>query len=390
MSLDDLRGKTVFVTGGTGFVGGRLVEVLVEQMGARVRLATRGSHAGRGVFRATSVGAELFEGSITDPAAMAQATNDCAAVFHCAYGSYGSERDQRDVTVSGTRVLADAAARNGVKRFVNLSTLVICGPNTPPVVDESFVNRRMWSWPYANDKRDSEIELSKVVQRSEMVAVNLRLGPVYGPWGPAFTISPLKTLAASRLALVDDGAGLSNAVYVDDVVQAMLRAAIVPHEGFSTYLITGPEDVTWRRFYGAYCGMLGVDRLVSLPSAEHRRASRGGGLSQLANVISTAKRALARDPAFRRAAGRLPLSRRLYAMVKRSGSVKSTGGHAALKTESEALELVTVPPMMLDYFACRSRFSHQKAVERLGYRPQYDLASGMLLVRAWAEWARLL
>jgi len=390
VSLDVLRGKTVFVTGGTGFVGGRLLEVLIEQMGARTRAATRGSYSGRGVFRAASVGAELFEGSITDPTAMAEATKDCAAVFHCAYGSYGTERDQRQVTVEGTRVLADAAARNGVKRFVNLSTLVTCGPNTPPVVDESFVNRQMWSWPYARDKRDAEIELSKVVQRSEMAAVNLRLGPVYGPWGPAFVISPLRTLATSRLALVDDGSGLSNAVYVDDVVQAMLRAAIIPHEGFSTYLITGPEDVTWRQFYGAYCEMLGVDRLVSLPAAEHRRASRDGGLAQMVNVIPAAGRALARDSEFRRAVGRLPLSRRLYSMMKRAGSGNSGGGRARLKRESESLELVTVPSLMLDYFACRSRFSHQKAVERLGYRPRYALASGMSLVHAWAEWARLL
>jgi nucleoside-diphosphate-sugar epimerase len=390
VSLDGLRGKTVFVTGGTGFVGGRLVEVLVEQLGARARLATRGACAGRGAFRAASLGAELFEGSITDRVAMAEATKDCSAVFHCAYGSYGSERDQRDVTVSGTRVLAEAAARNGVKRFVNLSTLVTCGPNTPAVVDEGFVNSQMWAWPYAVDKRDAEVELATVAERGELAAVNLRLGPVYGPWGPAFTISPLKTLAVNRMALVGDGDGLSNVVYVDDVVQAMLRAAVVPHTGFETYLITGPDDVTWRRFYSAYCDMLGVDRLVSLSSDEHRRAGRGGGLAQLLKVIPAAGRALARDPEFRRVASRLPLSRSVYGMMKRSRVAGAGTQKAPLMVANEPLELVTLPPMMLDYFACRTRFLHQKAVERLGYQPRYDLASGMALVRAWAEWARLL
>lgn len=390
MSLDSLHGKTVFVTGGTGFVGGRLVEVLVEQLGVRVRLAKRKAYAGRGVFRAASVGVEFFDGLITDPQAMAEATKDCAIVFHCAYGAYGSQRDQREITVKGTSVLAEAALRNGVKQFVNLSTLVTCGPDTPEVVDESFINRRMWDWPYAIDKKDAELELAKVVGGSAMAAVNLRLGPVYGPWGPAFTISPLQTLAANRMALVEDGGGQSNAVYVDDVVQAMLRAAVVPHEGLSTYLITGPQEVTWRQFYAAYCQMLGVDRLVPLTADQHRRANRRGGFSQVVKIIPAAGKVLAADPEFRRRVGQLPLSRGLHAAMKRFRSATPDARSVPLVGASDPLKIVTVPNMMLDYFACRSRFSHQKAVGKLGYRPQYDLASGMALVRAWAEWARLL
>jgi hypothetical protein len=46
--------------------------------------------------------------------------------------------------------------------------------------------------------------------------------------------------------------------------------------------------------------------------------------------------------------------------------------------------------MMVDYFACRSVFSHRKAADRLGYAPQFDLTKGMSLVHEWAKWARLL
>ena len=352
-------------------------------------MVTRSDLAGRGMFRAASLGVEFFKGSITDPAAMAEATRGCSVVFHCAYGSHGSERAQRDVTVLGTRALAAAASRNGVRLFVNLSTLVVCGPNTPEHVDKGFVERRMWAWPYAVDKRDAEEELACAVKASAMAAVNLRLGPVYGPWGPAFTISPLKTLAASRLAVVGDGAGQSNAVYVDDVVQAMVRAAIAPQEGFETYLITGPEDVTWRRFYSAYCEMLGVNRLVSLPVGEHRRQHRRKALAQVLEVVPAAVRALAKDPSFRSAARHLPFTRSVYATMTRLRRPRAAEYHSP-KVIEEPLQLVTIPPMMVDYFACRTKFSHQKAVERLGYRPQYDLAAGMLLVRDWARWAGLL
>jgi hypothetical protein len=106
-------------------------------------------------------------------------------------------------------------------------------------------------------------------------------------------------------------------------------------------------------------------------------------------VIPAAGRALARDPEFRRVAGRIPLSRRVYAVMKRSSRAGPGVGHAPAKLVSEPLDLITLPPIMVDYYASSTRVSHQKAVERLGYRPQYDLASGMALVRGWAEWARL-
>ena len=389
MSLEFLRGKTVFVSGGTGFVGGRLIEIAIQQLGARVRLATRGTFAGRGAFRAAAVGGEFFEGSITDAKAMKEATKGCEIVFHCAYGSYGSLRDQRDVTVSGTRILAEAAASNGIQRFVNLSTLVACGSDTPEIVDETFQCRKMWSWPYAVDKRDAEIELQRVAESSGMAAINLRLGPVYGPWGPAFTISPLKTLAASRLALVGDGSGLSGAVYVDDVVKAMLRAARSTQSGFDTYFITGPDDVTWRQFYSAYCEMLGVDRLIELTPDEHRRSNQRNPLSQIVKAVPAALRALERDPEVRQAVSQLPLSRSLYRLMQSRRPV-ATARPAAIADNAGILALTTVPAMMLDYFACRSKFSHRKATERLGYQPQFDLSKGMSLVQEWAKWARLL
>jgi nucleoside-diphosphate-sugar epimerase len=320
---------------------------------------------------------------------MAEATKDCAVVFHCAYGSYGSQRDQREITVKGTQTLANAAAINKVGTFINLSSFVVCGPNTPHVVDETYVPRQKLNWSYAVDKRDAELELSRISEKTGLTVVNFRPPTVYGPWGPAFTIYPLTTLASHRMALVGDGEGQSNALYVDDMVQSMLRAAVVPHTGFETYLVSGPDSVTWRQFYSAYCDMLGVDRLVALPAAEHRRVSQGSGLSQLMKVIPAAGRALARDPEFRRVAGRIPLSRRVYAVMKRSSRAGPGVGHAPAKLVSEPLDLITLPPIMVDYYASSTRVSHQKAVERLGYRPQYDLASGMALVRGWAEWARL-
>ena len=155
-----LAGKTVFVTGGSGFIGGRLIEVLVRQGGARVRTLVRATtSAGGGASRAAAAGAEIVFGSLLDEALLERELQGADIVFNCAYGMHGSLAAQREVTVEGTRKLARAAGRAGVKQFVQLGTVASYGGNTPEMVPEDFEDPKLWPWPYAHDKRDGERRL---------------------------------------------------------------------------------------------------------------------------------------------------------------------------------------------------------------------------------------
>src|SRR4029450_2339418 len=72
-----------------------------------------------------------------------------------------------------------------------------------------------------------------------------------------------------RMTLVDEGRGICNAVYVDDVVSALLLAAVSVRAPGERFLISGPEHPTWAEFFGGFARMLGAeDRLVPTRSAE--------------------------------------------------------------------------------------------------------------------------
>src|SRR5262245_21191617 len=131
----NLRGATAFVTGGTGFIGGRLIEVLTTQYNMNVRALIRNNNSASGSYRIAQCGAEFVQGDITDEGSMKAALKRCAYVFHCAFGNSGDVKRDREVTLNGTVSLIRAAAANSVQSFVNLSTLVVFG-ETPPVVDE--------------------------------------------------------------------------------------------------------------------------------------------------------------------------------------------------------------------------------------------------------------
>ncbi len=386
-----LRGRTALVTGGTGFIGGRLIEILVGQFGMKVRTLVRGTSTGSGAYRAAAAGASFVTGALTDEAAMRAAMEGVDYVFHCAFGSHGDLAEQRRVTVEGTRALAAAAGDAGVKHFVNLGTIVSFGADTPAEVDESYAVRRMWKWPYAIDKRDAELAIAEEHRRSGLAATTLRLGVIYGPYGPAFTLYPLALLKTSRLALIDGGRGVCAAAYVDDVIQAILLAAQRPAGAPETFIIKGPDRVTWRQFYESYETMLGVERLVEMSRAEMRGAKGKIMRAAMRAVVGEGLAALKASPGFKRAAGALPLVRPAYGMISKRRGGKANDAVPTVVPEARAPELPIelIPPMMIDYYASTTEYRIDRARAVLGYAPIYDLAAGMALTAQWARWANL-
>jgi nucleoside-diphosphate-sugar epimerase len=386
-----IRGKTAFVTGGTGFIGGRLIEVLTSQFDMRVRALVRNNHAGSGAFRLAGCGAEIFEGDITDATRMASGVEGCDYVFHCAFGTTGDPKLDRPVTVGGTTSLTRAAAAAGVRHFVNLSTMVVFG-ETPDAVDESFAPRKMWDWPYPHEKLDAERAVQAEHARSGLPVTTLRLGTVYGPWGPAFTYFPISSLKSGRVVLVDDGAGVSNAVYVDDVIQAMVLAAMRGDRGAETFIVRGPDRVTWRQFYEAYQAMLNTDSLVAMTLSEVKAERRQQQIDAIKRAAPEAITVLKQDAGFKRLAGQLPLVKAGWKLYRRSigKPPKILAPSLAPSESADGRPLIALPDMMWGYYASRTDFRIDRARERLGYQPAFDLARGMAITQAWAEWAGLI
>lgn len=381
----DLQGANVLVTGATGFIGGRLVDYLSAHFRANVRVLVRSY--GRAV-RLARYPVELVPGDLTDPASLQRACAECDIVFHCGFSPAGEDEFRRRVIVDGTDFLIQAALAAGVKRFVHVSTVAVHGPDPGPVIDAD--TPLIYTGDvYADAKVDAEKLVFQAIRQHELPAVVIRPTIVYGPHGGSWTLGPLHNLKQGKLTLYDNGEGIANHVYIDDVVQALLLAATRPEAIGQAFLASYGSGVTWQEFFGHYARMTGV----ALPNLTTRQIEEARKLQQrlrnplylgLSFVASPRAQSLLREmpgaqPVLRLVGGALPAS------TKRSLLARAT---AIREVKLRPPDLPR--PWILQLFHAKGVCNIDKTRQLLGYHPQFPLDVGMSLTESWLHEMRLL
>jgi nucleoside-diphosphate-sugar epimerase len=380
----------VLITGASGFLGGRLVEKLLGDPRWRVRAM---AHRPSSAVRLARHPVEIVWADLLNPAELAEVVRDVDVVVHCAYGA-NAERE-RDVTVRGTRLLAESARAAGVRRFVHISTIAVYSYRPPAYVCEETPCVRSGD-AYCDAKIDAERE----VRSAFPSATILRMGNIYGPFSTPWTIRPLAHIRAGKIVLVDGGEHDSNALFVDNAVHAILLAMDCDAAEGETFFITD-EPMTWREWYSHYAAWLGGYPLRSATSEEIRPLidpSLGERVrSWWDEIVGGIIVPSARYAAFRAAvAPRLgPALSRLWRTVPERVRYRLVGDPMGRSippaTQFDATRESPYPPVgLLALYSGRTRFSYEKAARAIGYAPHCARADAMAATRAWASWARLI
>jgi len=232
----------LFVTGAMGFMGrhfveaalsgGHQVSALHREMSPKSQALMRGLQD-RGVeFHAGNVGDRQF----LQPAMRGA---DCVCHFAAAFRETGVADDYfHAVNVIGTRNAIDAAAGQGLRRFVFCSTAGIYGSIIPGVANESApVNP-------ANIYERSKVEAEDVVRTRTaahgMEYAIVRPAVVYGPHDRRL-VKMFKAASRGRFPLFGPGKGRRHLVYVGDVADAALRTCVLPAAAGQEMIIAGPQ-----------------------------------------------------------------------------------------------------------------------------------------------------
>lgn len=254
-TLGRFEGRRAAVTGAAGFIGGALARRLRAEGAEVVGIDVAEDRDGA----LSAAGIEARRADITDGAALADALAGCDLAFHTAayVHEWGTMEEFVRVNVGGTASVLDAATGAGVERVVHVSSVVVYGYDNPGVQDERS-HLRSYGIPYIDTKAASD----RLARRRGAVVV--RPGDVYGPASLPWFVRPLKLVIAGRFALPGRGDGNMLPVYVDDLVESFLLAALRGEDG-EAYTAWHGTPVTFGEYFDLMAANAGVPAPRRLP-----------------------------------------------------------------------------------------------------------------------------
>lgn len=267
-------GTPTLVTGGSGFLGRRLVERLLAE-GRRVSVLGRTPAP-----ELEESGVRLIRASLDDAAAVRAACAGVECVYHVAakVGVWGRYDDYFRTNVLGTRALLDGCRSQGVKRLVYTSTpSVVYNGRDLAGVDESLPLTTSCPSPYPLTKAIAERDVL-AANGSALGTVALRPHLIWGVGDPHLVPRVLSRARAGRLRIIGSGRNRVDMVHVENAVDAHLlaeRALIGAADGRApaggrAFFITNDEPVVLWEWINALLRDVGereVTKHISLGAA---------------------------------------------------------------------------------------------------------------------------
>ena len=259
-------GGVAVVTGGAGFIGSHLVDALIAR-GERVRVLDDLSTGRR---ENLPPGVELVQGSVADPAAVAEAVRGAGVVYHlAAMASVARSLEEpllcHAVCATGTLTVVEAAREAGARRVVYAASSSAYGSASDPAGQDEATPLHPLS-PYAAAKLAGEHYLESATASFGLETVRLRFFNIFGPRqradSPYSGVIAIFTglLTAGKTPVVHgDGLQSRDFVPVADCVDAILKAGEVPGVGGRVYNVGTGRGVNLLELVAELNRLLGTD-----------------------------------------------------------------------------------------------------------------------------------
>ena len=246
----------ILVTGATGFIGCRIIEMLYlagyKNMRAAIHKWSSAARLGR--FPVDIVQMDLLEKEQID-----KALEGVSYVIHCAKGTDGA-------TDRGTENILERASLAEVKHFIHMSTTEVFGNAEGKIYEDA---------PYeytGNEYNRSKIEAEKACWKYHekgMPVTVIRPSIVYGIFSNNWTVRFAKRFLEGKGVLLGKyGNGFCNLIYVDDLVASILNTLGSEQCIGKAINSVGPDVVTWNEYFERFNKAFGFPPLNEIPASK--------------------------------------------------------------------------------------------------------------------------
>jgi UDP-glucose 4-epimerase len=287
------------VTGGAGFIGSHLVEQLLDN-GWNVRVLDNLSTGKANNLQTLAQRIDFIQGSINDSSVLRPAVAGCEVVFHLAAlpsvaRSLVDPMTTHEVCATGTLSVLDAARQMGVRRVIYAASSSAYGGTPGALRSESDPVAPLS--PYASSKLSGELYCQSFTTVYGLETVRLRFFNIFGPRQDArspytgvIALFAAAMLAGKRPSVQGDGLQSRDFTYVENAVQAVIRAADAPAAVGKVYNIGNGGSTTVLDLVAHLNGILGTNL------APVHAPARAGDVRHSQADISLARQDLGYEP----------------------------------------------------------------------------------------------
>ena len=226
-----------FVTGGSGFVGQRVVRKLIDR-GYDVTALVRSETSAQML---ANMGAAVVHGDIIDVSSMRESMQDSDVVYHLAgwYAIGAVDREQMEIAnVGGTRKVLRLAQELGVPRIIYTSTVNVFGDTKGEYADETYFYDGPFLTEYDRTKWLAHYKVAVPLMEKGAPITIVMPGPIYGP-GDQSIIADAMRMFYRGFPVVPGSDTILTFTHVEDVAEGHLLALEKGRIG-ETYILTGP------------------------------------------------------------------------------------------------------------------------------------------------------
>lgn len=234
----------VLVTGASGFLGGRLCEILVNE-GYRLKAFVRKTSRWA---KLEMIGADICYGDINDGKSLKCAMADVEVVIHAAADTSGNDGTGQDTTVQGTKNVLAAAMARGLKQLIYISSCSVygvsdCRPCQTIDEDGPLEREPEQRGQYSNAKFKAEKIVLEAIHNEALKITCLRPGTIWGPGGEAFTPMIGVKIGRHIIGMFGNGKSILPLIYVDNLVDAIVKCIGHPSAAGKVYNVVDDYQI---------------------------------------------------------------------------------------------------------------------------------------------------
>jgi nucleoside-diphosphate-sugar epimerase/predicted dehydrogenase len=361
-----------FITGGNGFIGSRLIEYLADSN----HQVSAGIRSYRNAINIAKFSIQMPRFDLLNYEDVKEKVKGHTHIIHLAYAS--DSKNAEAVNVEGTKNIVQAAIENGLESVLILSTMNVYGFPSGIVTENSPMITA--GGIYGKTKKQMQQWCLNEAQKSTKTRITV-LNPtcVYGVGGKTYTTLPLQLAKQNNFCYINEGIGTANIVYVDNLIDAMLRAINNPAAHGHNFIIND-ATITWKDFlnplllqYAANVPSFSIQELQLIEEGQLLNSKQ-----LIKNIIQSKE------------------LRSLVSKHKQLGQLKTwLGAQIRNNTTSVAANSLIdtqqkinyMPPLWLnDLFSDTSSiFSSEKAQKVLGWKPVISLKTAQEQTVLWLQ-----